>query len=216
MLHGWGQDMDSLRVLADLLSAYYPVHLVDLPGFGKSGRHDGSWGSEEYAGYIYAHLSNMKLTNNILVGHSYGSRVALRLAYKHPDIVQSLVLIAAAGLQPTGANRTRRDIKLFFNRFLKNKFVSRDYANAGPLRRTLVKAVTEDLSNCAKSIKTKTLLIYGNKDTETPPELGQRFNGLIPNSSLIELAQKDHFPFVGAGASLCAWHILKFLAQTES
>ena len=216
MMHGWKSDLQSLLLLGDLLSAHNQIHLIDLPGFGKSAMHDGSWGTEQYADCIFDFIEANNLSNLVLLGHSFGARVAIRLAHKHPALAQSLVLIGAAGLQPLGWKRTKRNLKLTFNRLGGPKLVSRDYLNAGNLRMTLNKAVTENLAPLASGIKAPTLLIYGSEDTETPPEIGERYRVLIHNSTLIKLQGKDHFPFSGTGSSLCAFHILKFLSAIEN
>ncbi len=216
MMHGWKSDLQSLVLLGDLLSAHFPIHLIDLPGFGKSPMHDGSWGTEEYADCIFEYTEANNLSNVVLLGHSFGARVAIRLGYKHPALSNALVLISAAGLQPLGWKRTKRNLKLSFNRLAGPKLVSRDYLDAGKLRVTLNKAVTENLAPLASVIKAPTLLLYGSEDTETPPEIGERYRVLFPNSTLIKMQGKDHFPFLGTGASLCAFHILKFLSVFEN
>ena len=227
---------------ARLLSGYYDTVLLGLPGFGhsESPMHDGSWGTSEYADCVFEFLQQKGMSDVIIVGHSYGARVGIRLAHQHPELVRSLILIAGAGLQPIGWKRTRRNLKRRFNRLLKARpialllsaacrllpdglvkscaqryrahFVSKDYDTAGQLRTTLNRAVNEDLSPLAADVEHPTLLLYGSGDTETPPELGRRYHRLFPRSQFIEMEGKHHFPHVTTGAPLCAYYILRFLS----
>ncbi len=212
MLHGWQQDHSSMQLLGDLLSASYHVHIPDLPGFGATPIHDGSWGSPEYAECVYDYMTQAGISKAIVIGHSFGARVALRLAHAHPESVQSLIFIGGAGLPPIGWRKFKRNAKLLLNRLKITKFASKDYRESGPLRRTLVKIVNEDLSEQAGCVRVPTLLMYGSRDTETPPSLGKRFHGLIRGSQYIELEGKNHMPFLGTGASLCAFYIQGFLS----
>jgi pimeloyl-ACP methyl ester carboxylesterase len=91
------------------------------------------------------------------------------------------------------------------------RFGSRDYKNAGALRGILVKAVNEDATDVASKISNPTLLLWGELDQETPIWIGRKLNELIANSKLIIMPGKDHFPFLGSGAHLCAKHILGFI-----
>lgn len=56
--------------------------------------------------------------------------------------------------------------------------------------------VNEDLKDCASRIINKTLLIYGEDDTVTPPdEEGATFNGLIKDSGMKIMTGCGHFCF---------------------
>jgi pimeloyl-ACP methyl ester carboxylesterase len=229
MLHGWGQSLESLRPLAELLAWKHQVHLIDLPGFGRSAKPPEPWGTIEYAKRVFDYIEQQGLTKVDLVGHSLGGRISIRLAAGHPERIGNIVLIASHGLQTRhclrkrirllGVKTLRSIVKLIdrlsgtniFAKKFSPRFGSRDYLNAGDLRPTLVKVVNEDLSDQASRINSRALLIWGDKDQETPLELGQRFNSLIKGSKLIVLPNKDHFPFNDSGAHLCAHFILPFL-----
>src|SRR5262249_38904840 len=98
------------------------------------------------------------------------------------------------------------------------RYGSRDYKSAGPMRNILVKTVNEDLSSQAKEIAIPVLLLWSGSDTETPVAIGERLHELMRNSKLVVLPGKDHYPFLGESAHLCAYHVLNFLnglPQTE-
>ena len=82
---------------------------------------------------------------------------------------------------------------------LRRHFGSADYAKAGPLRPILGKTVAEDLSEVAKRVRCPTALVYGDQDRETPPEMGERLQALIPNSRLYLLRGFDHWNVLTEG-----------------
>jgi pimeloyl-ACP methyl ester carboxylesterase len=231
MLHGWGQTLESLQPLGELLATSAQVHLIDLPGFGASALPDEDWDTNQYAERILRYMDENNLEKVDLLGHSFGGRVSIRLASKYPDRVRSVVLINSGGLQrrPSFQQQIRSQLIKWlrvvfgwipiFGSSLKEwhtqRFGSRDYLNAGKLRGTLVKTVTEDLTSNAESILAPTLLIWGELDTETPIEMAHRYHQLIPNSKLISLPGRDHFLFRNEGSHLCAYYVLQWLRDVS-
>jgi pimeloyl-ACP methyl ester carboxylesterase len=229
LLHGWGHSIESMRPLGELLSQSAQVHLIDLPGFGKSPKPTEDWDTVGYANRIYQYLEDNKIQSADLLGHSFGGRVSIRLASRHPERVRSVVLINSGGLKRTltGKKKIRAQLIGFLSKTIKQidkltsaglfqswfvpRFGSADYKNAGPLRNILVKTVTEDVSEDAAKITSPTFILWGELDQETPVESGQRLHALIQNSQLVILPGKDHYCFMGSGAHLCASYIIKFL-----
>ena len=229
MLHGWGQTLESMRILGDLLSRYHQVYLVDFPGFGKSERPKEDWDTVDYARCIDELFEKLSLQSAIVIGHSFGGRVGMRMAVRHKKRVDALILINTGGLksQLKGKRLYRaKALKLlsnalkwsdstfgtkYFETWFVPKYASRDYRNAGVLKNILVKTVNEDQSQDAAQITCPTFLLWGEKDEETPVEMGYRLKSIIPNAQLVVLPEKVHFPFIDEGAHLCAHYILKFL-----
>lgn len=234
MLHGWGQNLESMRILGDLLSRYHQVYLIDFPGFGKTEKPKDDWDTVDYARCIDELFEKLRLENAIVIGHSFGGRVGMRLAVRHRKRVSALVLINSGGLrsQLTGKRFYRaKGLKLlsntlkwcdstfgskYFETWFVPKYASRDYKNAGAMKNILVKTVNEDQSQDAAQIGCPTFLLWGEKDEETPVEMGYRLKSIIPNSKLLVLPGKDHFPFIDEGAHLCAYYILDFLSAQKS
>jgi len=232
MLHGWGQTLESLLPLGELIRPWARVHLIDLPGFGASSMPEGDWDTSQYAKRILSYMDYNGLKQVDLLGHSFGGRVAIGLASKYPDRVRRLVLINSAGLLPRRSPVQKLGmgwikwlgvalslLSSFFGPGLKEwhiqRYGSEDYKNAGPLRGTLVKTVTEDLTHDASEIKAPTLLIWGEQDTTIPLEMGCRFQCLIAGSKLVQLPGKDHYPFQGDGAHLCAYYVIDFIKAND-
>jgi hypothetical protein len=112
-----------------------------------------------------------------------------------PELSSALFLIAAAGLPPhrtlwTRARRMPRQLAFRIARAmtpegpardrLRERYGSSDYRTAGAMRPVLVKAVNEDLSDVARRIRMPVVLVHGEGDTESPPEIASRLHALIP------------------------------------
>lgn len=233
MLHGWNRSADDLYPLAELLSPYMKVHALDLPGFGSSDLPDGDWDTQQYADRILKYLDDNSLTKVNLFGHSFGGRISIRLASAQPDKIENLILTGSHGLKRKRTTleelRVRgipklgkivkmidkfSGLKLYQDKFIP-RFGSKDYQAAGALRGTLVKTVKEDQTEQARKIKTPTLLLWGEDDTETPLEMGIRFNQLISGSRLIAFPFRGHDIFQDIDSHLTAYYMIQFLCGSS-
>jgi pimeloyl-ACP methyl ester carboxylesterase len=226
--HGWGHTHQNLMPLARATGHLGRSLLLDFPGFGAAPPPPGAWGTAEYADAVAEWLAGVAAPRRVWIAHSFGTRVGLQLAARHPELVDGLFLIAAAGLPrrrslperlhlgvqrwafglacratPEGPARDR----------LRDRFGSTDYRQAGPLRPILVKAVTEDLTEVARAVRCPALLLYGDQDRETPPELGTRFAGLMPRSRLVVLRGFDHWNVLTEGRHQIAQRLGEFIEQ---
>lgn len=224
--HGWGQSAAALLPLAQSLKPFASSSVIDFPGFGKSPAPPESWGTAEYADCVAELVRGLGSRQIISVGHSFGGRVGLQIAARHPELLSGLILIAGAGLKRRRTLfgklqlETRRlgfkTAKLFTPEgprrdALRDRFGSRDYRSAGALRPVFVRVVSEDLTEVAKAVQCPTLLLYGSLDAETPPEFGERFHRLIPRSELAILEGFDHLNVLTAGRHQLTLRIRKFL-----
>ena len=224
--HGWGQSGEAMLPLANSLAGFASSSVIDFPGFGSSPMPPADWGTAEYADAVAAWIGEQPRRRRFWVGHSFGGRVGIQLAARHPELLEGLVLIAAAGLPRTRSFPERVRFSLRRNGFklarrllpegpalerLRSRMGSADYRNAGPLRPIFIKVVNENLADAAAKIQCRTLLLYGERDTETPVEIGERLHALIGNSQLVVLPGLDHNGILGEGRHLTARHILTFL-----
>jgi pimeloyl-ACP methyl ester carboxylesterase len=212
ILHGWGARIEAVDPIIRALSPRLAVYAVDLPGFGESGLPPQTWGGGDYAEWTRALLDHLGLERASLVGHSHGGRTAIHLAARHPERVDKLILVDAAGIRPKRGLRYYRRVGLAKTakhaaRFLgppgralhKRVFArtaSSDYANAGPLRPTFVKLVNEDVTPLLSQIRASTLLIWGDQDTATPLSDGETMETLIADAGLVVLKGAGHFSYL--------------------
>jgi pimeloyl-ACP methyl ester carboxylesterase len=97
LIHGnavTGEDWITSGV-ADLLAKTHRVILFDRPGFGHSARpHGRLWTAHQQAELLHKALRQLGVVRPVLVGHSWGTIVALALAECHQAEVAGLVLVS--------------------------------------------------------------------------------------------------------------------------
>ena len=214
-LHGWGGSIESFWPVAEKLQPLgYQVHLLDLPGFGRSALPPADWGVADYANFVRTYLSNAGLEQIALLGHSFGGRIGLLLAAEHPALISRMVLADSAGLrtQLSTKQRVRNAIARSVRRLLRalqlrrleariqerynRRFASEDFLNAGPLRNTFLRVIQQDLAPFAVRVQAPTVLIWGENDTDTPLWQGQKLEELIPDAGLIVFQGAGHFAYL--------------------
>jgi len=209
LLHGWGVSGETFKPLFHRLAADRLVRVIDFPGFGQSEPPPPDWGSGEYGELLNSLLDGWNCGRTDIIAHSFGARAALRLCVKHPEKVNRLVLTGAAGIRPERpAPLFRRFLvkaaKLigrlgapgeWMKRAIYGKIGSADYLNAGEMRPILVRVVNEDILPLLPKIKHETLLVWGEKDTETPPEMARKMNSGLSRSRLEIIKGAGHYAF---------------------
>jgi pimeloyl-ACP methyl ester carboxylesterase len=212
LLHGWGGAIESFAPLLDDLCRSYTVAAFDLPGFGTSSLPPSSWGSAEYARLTLKVIDRLQLGRPHLIGHSFGGQVSIQVAATAPERVGKLVLVCSAGIRTRPALATR--LKRMAARLGKGLAVhggwigerlraaiyrrvqSQDYANAGPLRPTLVRVINEDLTPLLPLIQSPTLLVWGAQDRDVPLAAAQVMARLIPGAQLVVFENASHFAYL--------------------
>lgn len=213
LLHGWGSNMNLFKHIAGELQSNFRVYNLDFPGFGESSPPTTVWGVEEYTSFVEELVEKFKISNPIIIGHSFGGRVALMYASRNRT--NKLILIDSAGVKP------KRPLKYYIKVYsfkaykkvlplligdkkasekiaqFRAKAGSSDYNSAkGIMQSILVKVVNEDLKYLMPKIDAPTLLIWGENDTATPVRDAKIMEKLIKNSGLVVLKNTGHFSFL--------------------
>ena len=216
LLHGWGSDLKSFAALISLLKTKYRVLAIDYPGFGESDKLKTSFCVDDYCNIVVEFLKKLNIEKVILVGHSYGGRIILKLNNRNdlPFVIEKNVLIDAAGIIDKKDIVVKIKIviyKLFKKIFislpvssekkdelvmkLRKKLGSSDYGIASKvMQETLVKSVNEDLTYCLDNMK-ESLIIWGDRDTATPMWMAKLMEEKINNSGLVVL-KGGHFSYI--------------------
>ncbi len=228
-LHGWGCDHSIFYPMMESLDDVGRQIALDFPGFGETPLPKGVWGSAEYSEFTHQFIMKMKLERVVLICHSFGGRVAIQLAEKYPALIAGMILISSAGLKRKMPWKRWMKVKLIrtatrlaermipgglgkqMKERLYNMIASKDYQNAGELKKILIKVVNEDLSDRLPNITIPALLLYGDEDTETPPAVGKKIHSLLPNALYVELKGFNHLSILDLGRHQVGYQVRQFI-----
>lgn len=207
MLHGWGLDSSSFWPDVDLLKDTFTLWLLDLPGHGRSDTPSKTFTITDYKNIIEQFIKRQKIKKPAVLGHSFGGRIAIKLASASPQLLEKIILEDSAGISAkSGVKNTLFQIiaKLvkylipnIFNlkELLKikvYKILKSDYKDTGALKETFKKSIREDLTEDLKKIPLEALIIWGEKDKTTPLKDGKSMYQLIKNSKLLVMEETGH------------------------
>ncbi len=98
LLHGLAASVVAWRYNIPVLSERYTIFAPDLPGHGESAKPEVRYDTEFGLHFLQQFLDALRLNRPILMGNSTGGFLALAWALRHPERVQSLVLVDVPGL----------------------------------------------------------------------------------------------------------------------
>ncbi len=217
-LHGWGGTKDSFLELRDeLKGSGIDILTPDLPGFGSEPEPSHPFTNDDYADWVADWLQKKQVTRNpssslrtsqkpetiMLLGHSHGGRIAIKLVAGHRLPVSHLFLCAAAGIRhPRHFKRIiglllaktgkfflsipgMRRLQPFGKEFLYRLVRVHDYEKASPVMRdTLINVTEENLRPLLQAIDVPTDIFWGADDQMTPVADGYLMEKKIPDSHL--------------------------------
>lgn len=189
ILHGWGQTSSDWTVMTQMLTKELPVIALDLPGFGEEPLQNPNWTIPDYANWAASQLEKIP-DDKIILGHSFGGRIASYIASTRPTWLKGLILDGAPSIyRPSLKIRTKIFLAKIFKKLkLKKFFVARnngliDADNRG-LGKIFRNAVYFDQTETLPKISVPTLLIWGEYDSEVPIKIAMEMKTLIPKSLL--------------------------------
>ena len=195
VLHGWGSDKNLMKnSFSTHMDSFRHIY-IDLPGFGNSTCNI-ALTTKDYARIVELLMIHMNASKDIILGHSFGGKVALLL---EPKV---LVLVASAGIYVKKSFKVKAKIaifkalKIFGLAKLRSFFVADDAKTLNePMYNTFKNVVNEDFSSEFSAYNGKALLCLGKDDTATPLSSAQKMDELIKDSTL-EVYEGDHYFFM--------------------
>lgn len=201
LLHGWGQNKEAWESIRPLLEQNFKVIALDLPGFGKEKKPSSNWTIQNYSQWLVKKVETLEIKNLILIGFSFGGRIAAYTASRNPKWLKGLVLIGTPGLyRPTiktklkiGAYKTYKKFlpKSVLSKTLSKEDISARSSNLGEIR---YNAITFDQTKYLPQIKVPTIIIAGKHDEQVSLKISEEMNDLIENSKL-EVFNTNHYIF---------------------
>ncbi len=187
-LHGWGRDRGDFSVVLNGL----PALALDLPGFGASPPPAVVGGAADFAAAVAPVLAEFSRPA-VVVGHSFGGRVAVCLAARNPERVAHVVLIGVPLLRVEGRSagprlryrmwRALHRVRLVGEERMervRRRYGSADYREAsGVMRGVLVRVLAESYEDQLAALNCPVTLIWGEADREVPVEVGRRVEELL-------------------------------------
>jgi pimeloyl-ACP methyl ester carboxylesterase len=170
---------------------------LDLPGFGATPPPPEAWGSAEYAAAVAPVLAELEVPT-VVVGHSFGGRVAVHLAAAQPGLVKALVLTGVPLVRQAAGSR-RPPLRYRVGRALygrglvgedrmetlRQRYGSPDYrAATGVMRQVLVRTVNETYDDQLRALRCPVELVWGDDDTEVPVSVAETAARLLARPNL--------------------------------
>lgn len=214
LLHGWGSSYKFFEPIISHFSDRFRMVAVNFPGCGESERMASPWRLENYCDFVEKFIKKLDIENPVMIGHSHGGRVILKMAAEKTVTPPKIVLLDSAGLIPKKSFKQKFKIASFktikgvlslpivknYSKGLLDKarshYGSADYKAADEvLRKTMVSLVNTDLRDILGNIECPTLLIWGEDDTATPLSDAKIIESLIKDSGLCVYKNAGHFAF---------------------
>jgi len=201
LLHGWGSSKEvMLQAFKDCKE--FELIAIDMPGFGKS-PNNMVLNTRDYAAIVEIFLKELNIPKNIIVGHSFGGKVATLLEPK------LLVLLSSAGIPEPKSFIVRAKIALYkaLKPFgvakLRQFFVASDAKGMSDVMyATFKNVVDEDFSSVFASFKNFALIFWGEEDRATSLKSGQKIATLIKRSKFYPLPG-GHYFFLDHSREIC-------------
>lgn len=194
-LHGWGSNKGLMKQAFGHCFEGFNHLYIDLPGFGQSQNHI-ALKTTQYAQILKIFFESLQIDplENMIVGHSFGGKVAALLAPKE------LVLLSSAGIIEPKPLKIKA--KIYLAKFVKKigfsykglRSKDANGLNEG-MYQTFKNVVDEDFSSIFASLPSKTYIFWGTQDRATSLVSGEKIASLIHLSHFLAF-EGDHYFFL--------------------
>jgi pimeloyl-ACP methyl ester carboxylesterase len=208
-IHGSGDSAEVWAPLQSLLSGIETI-AFDLPGHGARIAEPGPEGMSvrDYAEDVYLKLMAQGIDNGVVIGHSLGGAIALRLAVDHPDLAQRLVLVGSGArlrvapqfleeARATGPEGSLTVTEMSFAPGHEEQaqafYAARPPTAPGMLYRDLAACDAFDMMGELRDITQPALIIVGEADRMTPVKYAEFLNARLPQSELVVIPGAGHY-----------------------
>ncbi|MXP66934.1 pimeloyl-ACP methyl ester esterase BioH [Pantoea sp. Nvir] len=239
LLHGWGMNAEVWQGVVSLLSPHFCLHLVDLPGYGRS-QQVGALSLVETAQYLLPYLP----PHALLLGWSLGGLVATELALCAPQQIRGLISVASSpcftarntwpGIKPNTLEIFRTQLSNDFYRTIERFLVLQTLGTDSAREDTcILKEVVRvqpmlsvevlegglailrdvDLRDRLPQITVPFLRLYGALDSLVPRRIAAQLDAVLTTSPpSIMMEKAAHAPFI-SHPDVFVKHILNFHKQ---
>lgn len=208
IVHGWTYTIEPWKTTIDLLrDKGISVKMLHVPGLTEDSK-------KEFTIYDYMKWADREIPDGaVALGHSNGGRILLNLCAAKPDKLKYLILLDSAGIYEPSLKKKLVEKAAKIGKPLKKIPVidkafhritgSTDYSKAPEnMKKTLVNMIESDKGLDFSKVETKTYILWGKKDTTTPPRQATLMYEKLPNAELKFYANWTHAPYISSPEEL--------------
>ena len=204
IIHGWTYTVEPWKqTLSELRDRGISVKMLRVPGLTEESKKVST--IEDYVKWANKEIPD----GAIALGHSNGGRILLNLCAKKPDKLKYLILLDSAGIyEPTTKKKVVSFLAKIGKPFKKIPLIdkvfhkvtgSTDYSRAPEnMKQTLANMLESDENLDFSKVETKTFILWGKKDTVTPPRQATAIYEKLPNAELKFYSNWTHAPYISS------------------
>lgn len=243
LLHGYLESLEIWEDFAKLLTPYYRVIAIDIPGHGISEVRGEVHSMEFIADVLKGVLDKQGVARCFVAGHSMGGYAAEAFAARYPEMLQGLILFHSTSDADTDAKKEdrRREIELIRNdkkELIASLFAPKGFAEANRRRlRGRIEQLQEiisttdddgivallngmigrnDMNDMLHNLKAPQLFLFGRMDEFIPVERAETLAAAHPQAEVAWLDRSGHMGFLEepeAAAEIMRGFIDKYAAS---
>jgi len=208
IIHGWTYTVEPWKKTIDLLrDKGISVKMLHVPGLTEESK-------KEFTIYDYMKWADREIPNEaVALGHSNGGRILLNLCAAKPNKLKYLILLDSAGVyEPSARKKIVEKVAKIGKPLKKIPLVdkvfhrvtgSTDYSKAPEnMKKTLANMLQSDKELDLTKVTTRTFILWGKKDTTTPPRQATLLYEKMPNAELKFYANWTHAPYISSPEEL--------------
>lgn len=208
IIHGWTYTVEpwknTLKILQD---NGITVKMLHVPGLTE--KSDKVYTIQDYIEWADENIPD----GAIALGHSNGGRILLNMCADNPEKLKYLILLDAAGVyEPSARKKIVEKVAKIGKPLKKMPLIdkafhkitgSTDYSRAPEnMKQTLANMLASDKDLDFSKVTTKTFILWGKKDTTTPPRQATTMYEKLPNAELKFYANWTHAPYISSPEEL--------------
>lgn len=202
IIHGWTYTVEPWRNTLKLLQDDgFRVKMLHVPGLTEPS--DQVYTIDDYVDWANENIPD----GAVALGHSNGGRILLNLCAKNPEKLKHLILLDAAGVyEPSARKQLVTKLAKLGKPLKKIPIVdkafhritgSTDYSRAPEnMKKTLANMLNSDKDLDLTKVETPTFILWGKKDTTTPPRQATAMYEKLPHAELKFYANWTHAPYI--------------------
>ena len=209
ILHGWRLSGSRYGALQEIFEKKgYTVYAPDLPGFGNEKVTQDITDLQSYTSFVKKFFHDHNINKAIIIGHSFGGRIAAKFTALYPKMVEKLILTGAPLIKQPLA--PKKKIIVYLAKIGKGIFqlIHIDYKNmrkivyfllgewdyykSNNMREIFLNIIKEDVAPNLPFIRTPTFLLWGVNDTFVSKKIGKEIAKKMPHATYKEIPSATH------------------------